>query len=145
MEITLTFDKPFNKSLQVGLLVDSTAVGKTTYDLVYSSLRSKGYEVSALIVLDQIVSSSANPLHRITSAFYRNGARGFLEALILKAIIVFESFFLVRDRDLKDQLCSHDISQFDIPKIIINPTVSKSGLVLRVDNDIEKISSLNSV
>lgn len=131
-----------NKPLQVGLLVDGTSVGKTTYDLVYSSLRSKGYEVSALIVLDKIVPPSANPLHRIISVFRKYGVIGFIETLTLKAIIIFESFFLIRDRDLKDQLYSHDISQFDIPKIIINPTVSKSGLILRVDNEIEKISSL---
>ena len=132
-----------SKPLQVGLLVDSTAVGKTTYDLVQTSIGSQGYEVTALIVLDQNVSSTANPLHKIISVFYRNGVRGVLEALMLKAIIFFESLFLLRSRGLKDQLCSHDISLLDIPKIIINPAVSPSGLVLRVDNDIEKIRSLN--
>ena len=132
------------KPLKVGLLVDSTAVGKTTYDLIEASVHSPEFEVSALIVLDQELSSASQPAGRIISFFRKNGVRGVLEALMLKTIIALESFFLLQNRELKDELRVHDISEFSTEKIVIKPSVSKSGLVLRVEDDIEKLGLWNS-
>tara|TARA_Y100000591_G_scaffold280814_1_gene260222 strand:+ start:1733 stop:3355 length:1623 start_codon:yes stop_codon:yes gene_type:complete len=104
---------------KVGLIVDKKLQPWNIHDLINLSFDSDIYEISCIIV--QELSPKKN-----SSSVKKN-----LESFLFKIICYFESFYVKRFPEYKKYYKKYNIDPLDIPKISVNPLVSKSGLIYK--------------
>lgn len=125
---------------KIGLIVDDVVISKQLFDLIQLSKKSHVYEISCLIVQKTSQSGKRSLLSKVFEYINRHGFGKFVSAVTFKIILKLEAQFLKRTDRFKDFYTQHDLGKCDIESVIVNPQISKSGLVYRYNNeDLSKI------
>jgi hypothetical protein len=130
------------RKLSVGYLVDDGYQPSVIHELIEKSKSAEHYSIDYLIV--QTFAEDKNLLKRAYRLCRQRRFLKFVTAACLKAILAIESRIFVRDPKLKSAFDTHHIDTFHVPKILVHPLKSRSGLVYRYrEEDLDTIKSLN--
>tara|TARA_B100000242_G_scaffold9054_1_gene5956 strand:- start:2100 stop:2498 length:399 start_codon:yes stop_codon:yes gene_type:complete len=123
----------------VGIIIDNTFVTKQIRDLVQLSQEAKNYKITTLIINNN-GNNSKSILKKSYSYISKKGISFFLSIVFFKFICKVEAFFLCKKDQFKYVFKRFNLSEEKFKLIILNPTISKSGLFYSYSNkDIQKI------
>jgi len=127
----------------VGIILDSTSISKQLLDLISYSKTSENYEITALVINNVGRQRSSYLLKAYSYIKYR-GIRKLLSAIVFKVVCKIEENILKRINRFGEFYKLFQLDRDDFISIIVNPEISKNGLVYRyADDDINRIRDLN--
>ena len=129
-----------HKKPRVGLIVDEGSLPRHIYDLFLLSKGSEHYEVGCLIIQSSSVlnnySITKNPKNFIRTF----GIERFISTITLNLISKLEEIIVKRRVKLRDFYKKFTLEDIDVPKIYIEPNISKSGFIYRFsEEDLDSI------
>jgi len=129
------------KALRVGLLVSSTFSSKYVHELALWGKERADINISHLIVHARPRDSN---LGRVRNVLLEQGPYVLLSKILFRLIVFVERLVLKRNSLHSDHYEVFDLRKLVDEILVINPIVSKSGMVYRFSaEDIEKIKALD--
>lgn len=135
--------------LRIGLLVDSVNASKYVYDFAkWAQAKRDILAITHLILHAPNNTTSAdkgrNLASKIVASLKNNGIYRTLSKALYKLIIKIEIIILSRNKRYRAHLDNFNLSELVPEQLVINPIVSKSGLVYRfAADDIKRLKDLN--
>ncbi len=131
------------KKLSVGLLIDDIIVNREIYELIEFSLKSHHYQITSLII-QKTPSNKNKPVFYYYEYIKRRGFKKFIENASFTILEKLESLILARIGKHKNYFDKFNLIELNINSIIVHPSLSKSGLIYRYnDDDLKQIENQN--
>jgi hypothetical protein len=128
------------KKAKVGLIIDDYVVSKQIRELIDFSLTSDLYQINCLIIQRTKRTEQNSLFKKITDYIRRRGLKKFIENALFRVIFQFEKLVLIRSEKFKEFYKRFDLQELNIDSVIVEPNVSKSGLVYSyTTEDLKKI------
>ena len=132
------------KKARVGIIIDGGNVSNQIFELFKQSETAKNYEISCLIIQEQITAERSIGWLSPIKTFFKKALTLGITGLIFQIIFNIEKLFVMRNKDLSDVFKKFDVSELKIPKLTVHPHISKSGHFYRYsESDLNKIKSQN--
>ncbi|WP_411359066.1 glucosamine inositolphosphorylceramide transferase family protein [Pseudidiomarina salilacus] len=130
--------------LRVGLLVPDAPLDYLVTDLVKRSLSSEHYEISALVIQHtNSTEAKSGHLQKLKFFIRQNGFKGLFARTLWALVLKLEGILLRQTKRYQHVQSKAPLTSLSLHKIIVNPEVSKSGLVVRFNRqDLERIAAL---
>ena len=116
--------------LRVGYIVDDGPQSEWVRDLVERS-RSSAYYAIELLIVQQIPVVESGAIGKIVRHARRKGLIHLFESALFMALSRLEKASVMRQPRYEAHFRAHDLDAFAIPKLVVHPHASPSGLVYR--------------
>jgi hypothetical protein len=126
--------------LRVGYILDDGEQSSDVHYLIAQSKRAGSYSIELLILQKTFQNSPQSFLARVIDRLKRRGIKQLIQRVGLRLIERAEKLLVCRNPEYVSFFNRYSLHDIDIPKLYLEPLVSKSGFVFRYSpDDLEKI------
>jgi hypothetical protein len=126
--------------LRVGYILDDGEQSSDVHYLIEQSKRAGSYSIELLILQKTFQNRPQSFLARVVNRLKRSGIKQLLQRAGFRLIERAEKLLVRRNPEYASFFNGYSLRDIDIPKLYLEPLVSKSGFVFRYSpDDMEKI------
>lgn len=131
-------------NLRVGYIINDSRQSDIIYDLIQKSKQAQYYSIELLIVQKTLSNEAKGLFSKILVYIKNHGLRKYLQEIFFVIIQKIEYFIVIKKSKFVSCFHSYALEDLSIPKLYVNPLVSKSGFVYRYsEQDLQKIAQEN--
>lgn len=129
-----------NEKIKVGIIIDEGEIPFLVWDFIEKYQKNNIYQITTLFI-QQNTNASDNYFKKIILYIKSYSISSIIQSVLWKSIEIFEKFLIkIFYPNLFKVFKNKRLKDFELKKVYLNPTISKSGLYYRFSEDqIQKI------
>ena len=126
--------------LRVGYILDDGEQPSNVHYLIEQSKLAQFYTIELLVLQKTFQTRPQSFLGRVSDRLKRRGIKQLIQRVLFRMIERAEKLLARRNQEYAGFFRQYSLDDIDIPKLYVEPLVSKSGFVFRyTPEDLEKI------